>query len=285
MPPTACSRRRFLRTLVVAGFTPVAHATEESGTLDITIDEGAWGQASRADIHTVVAAAADAVWRHCDGQLMRPIRVYHREDFPQTDFLHDWRGRLHIGLASEDPRWAQMAFQFGHEFCHALAQHSATAKRGWHPPMHANLWFEESLCEAASLFVLRALSAAWRTQPPDPQWRGTAAAFADYTVERLARPDHQLPADTAFPAWFREHEPALRENAALRARNVIIARQLLPLFEAEPAGWVAACYLNLGRRQQGKPLAQHFTEWQAASPAARRPFIGRVAEIFSTRLG
>jgi hypothetical protein len=244
------------------------------------VDKGAWGQASLADIRTVVLAAAEELWRWCPGELLRPIRVYHRDDFPQTDFLHDWRGRLRIGLAVEDTRWAQMAFQFGHEFGHALAQHSFAAKRSWHPPRHANLWFEECLCECASLFVLRRLAETWRALPPDPQWRSYAPAFATYASERLARPDHQLPPGATFLAWFRENEPALRGNATRRADNVIIARQILPLLEAEPASWAAACYLNLGRRDPDKPRVQYFAEWQAASPAALRPFVARVAAVF-----
>jgi hypothetical protein len=275
-------RRHFLRALAAASVAApgAAHSAEESTALEILVDKGAWGTASTADIRTVLLAAAGELWRNCPGQRLRPIRVYHRDDFPLTDFLHDWRGRIRIGLASEDARWAQMAFQFGHEFCHALAQHSAAAKRSWHTPSHANLWFEECLCETASLFVLHRLGERWRTQPPSPQWRTTAAALADYATERLARPEHQLPPGRPFGEWFRENEPALRGNAALRAKNVIVARQMLPLFEAEPAGWAAAGYLNLGRHDRDKPRTQYFAEWQAASPPELRPLLGRVAALF-----
>jgi hypothetical protein len=284
MPLSASlSRRGFLHTLTAAALLAprVAEAAEEKATLEILVDKGGWGTAAPADIRTVLLAAGQEIWRWCPGQLLRPIRVYHRPDFPQTDFLHDWRGRIRIGLASEDTRWAQMVFQFAHEFCHALAQHSAAAKRSWHPPRHANLWLEECLCEAGSLFVLRRLAAAWRTTPPQPHWGTYADALATYATERLARPEHQLPADRAFPEWLRSNAPALRENHTLRARNVIVARQVLPLFEAEPAGWEAVCYLNLGRRQHGKSLAQHLAEWQAATPGALRPFLSRLAALFS----
>ena len=105
--------------------------------------------------------------------------------------------------------------------------------------------------------------------------------MAAYATDRLAKPEHQLPADTTFLAWFRQNEPALRANSMLREKNVIIARQLLPLFEADPAGWPAVCYLNLGAHQQGKPLAQHFAEWQANSPAELRPFLTRLTALFA----
>ncbi len=280
--PTPLSRRRFLVTLAAASVTAprVALCAAEKAALEILVDKDGWGAALPADVHTVLLAAAQEIWRWCPGQLIRPISVYHREDFPQTDFLHDWRGRIRIGLASEETRWAQMAFQFGHEFCHALAQHSAAAKRSWHPPRHANLWFEECVCETSSLFVLQKLAIAWRAEPPFPQWRTYSGALADYATERLARPDHQLSPDQSFHDWFGKNEPSLRENPALRARNVIVARQLLPLFEAEPAGWESICYLNLGLRKQGKLLAQHLNEWQSAAPPKLRPFVGRVMAVF-----
>ncbi len=277
------TRRRFLRTLVAAGLAApaVAHSAEEKATLEILVDAKGWGAAAPADIRAVLLGAAQEIWRWCPGEMIRPIRVYHRTDFPQTDFMHDWRGRIRIGLASQDTRWAQMAFQFAHEFIHALAQHSAAARRAWRTPRHANLWFEECLCETASLFVLRRMAAMWSANPPYPQWRGYAPELAKYATERLARPDHQLPDGRGFNDWFREHESALRTNPAQRAKNVIVARQMLPLFEAEPAGWEAACYLNLGRRDREKPRAQHFAEWQTASPASLRPFVERVTALFA----
>jgi hypothetical protein len=280
--PVPLSRRRFLLALAAIGARPaLGHAADENATLEIIVDKGKWGTASPADIRTVMLAAAEEIWRYCPGQLIRPIRVYHRTDFPLTDFSHDLRGRIKIGLASEDTRWAQMAFQFSHEFCHALAQHSAAARRAWRTPRHANLWFEESLCETGSLFVLRRLATAWRTQPPDPQWRTYAAAFANYTTERLARPDHQLPEGTTFSDWFEHHESGLRLNGAMRAKNVVIARQMLPIFEAAPSGWDAVSYLNLGKRDAKKSLVQYFEEWRTAAPPARSAFIGRIAALFA----
>ena len=91
------------------------------------------------------------------------------------------------------------------------------------------------------------------------------SAFADI----IARPEHQLPGGQSFIAWFRGNEAELRENAALRAKNVIVARQLLPLFEAEPGSWDALCYLNLGKREQGKPLRQVFAGGGASAGAPR----------------
>ena len=276
------TRRQFLTRLTAACvISPVfARAESDPGKLEIVVDSGGWGNASTSNIRAVVQSAAAEIWAYCPGEHLKPLRIYARGDFPMTDFVHDWRGRVRIGLHTEGNHWAQMAFQFGHEFCHALAQHTAIALRGWHPPQHANLWFEESLCETGSLFVLQRLALSWAQQPPYPNWQSYAPAMAKYAADRLALPEHQLPADTAFSAWFRENETALRANPRLREKNVIIARQMLPLFEAEPQGWDTLCYLNLGAHQQGKPLTQHLAEWQANSPAPVRAFVGKIAALF-----
>lgn len=280
MLPATYSRRRFLSTLALAAAVPSAsHAVEETPTINLLVDKGGWGQSSPEQVRAVLFSAISELWKYCPGERMRPIRIYHRDDFPQTDFLHDWRGRVRIGIASQDNRWAQMAFQIGHEFCHCLAQHSFTAKRSWHPPQHASLWFEESLCETASLFVLRRLAETWRNAS-SPEWRNYVPEMVAFASDRLARPFHQLPADITFAAWFAQNESALRACAVLREKDVIIARQMLPLFEAEPAAWQAACFLNLGTRQPSKPLTQYFAEWRAASPEQFRPFLQKIAALF-----
>ena len=280
MPRT--SRRRFLASLAVASLsTPRwARAAGDNASLEIIVDYGGWGNASTKDIRAILLSAANEIWQNCPGEHLKSIRVYRRGDYPLTDFVHDWRGRIRVGLNCQDTRWAQFAFQFGHEFCHTLAQHSTVALRGWHPPRHANLWFEESVCETGSLFVLQRLAATWQQNAPYETWRAYAPAMAKYASDRLAKPEHQLPADTTFAVWFRQNESALRVNSMLREKNVIIARQMLPFFEAEPAGWDAACYLNLGAHQQGKPLSQHLSEWQNNSPPALHPFLARLAALF-----
>jgi hypothetical protein len=275
------SRRHFLTGFAAACLAgPRISYAADATKLEIVIDGGGWGQVSTRDIRAVLLSTAGEVWPYCAGEQIKPIRVYHRNDFPQTDFLHDWRGRVRIGLHTSDTHWAQMSFQFGHEFCHALAQHTSIALRGWHPPKHANLWFEECLCETSSLFVLRRLALSWQQQSQSEAWRNFAPAMAKYAADRMSLPEHQLPAGTSFADWFRENEASMRENAALREKNVIVARQMLPIFESEPSGWDAVCYLNLGAHLPGKPLAQHLAEWQTNSPASARPFVGKIVALF-----
>jgi hypothetical protein len=89
-----------------------------------------------------------------------------------------------------------------------------------------------------------------------------------------------LPKGVTFQAWFAQNEAALRKSGMLREKNVIIARELLPLFEAAPGNWAAMPYLNIGPRVKNKTTAQKFADWGAACPAEHRAFIGQLAGVF-----
>jgi hypothetical protein len=252
--------------------------------LDIRVQTNGFGKANPADITAVLQSAALEIWKHCPHTQLDGIDVYYRADHPQTDFKRTPSGRIGIGLSARDTHWAQYAFQFAHEFCHALANYSNDPQRSVRYPRHANLWLEESLCETASLFALRAMSRSWRTAPPYPAWRSYAPWFNDYVEHRLALPEHQLPAGTSFLVWFHENQAALRQNSDLRDRNTIIAIQFLPIFEAEPRGWGAVAFLNRGSSNAEESLAQRFVEWRSQCPENLRPFVTRLAGVFAMKL-
>lgn len=264
----------------------VLPAEENSRPLDIQVQGQGFGNAAPADITAVLISAATEIWRYCPGTQLGGINVYHRTDNPQTDFKRNGRGRVSIGLATRDTRWAQYSFQFAHEFCHALANYSNgnSSRQSARTPSHANLWLEESLCETASLFALRAMSRAWQTAPPYQAWRDYAPWLRAYAEERLALPEHHLPRGKPFQIWFRTNQPALRQNSGIRASNTIIAIQLLPLFEAEPRGWKTVTFLNRGPHDANESLVERIVHWRSQCPSGLRPFVARLAAIFGISL-
>lgn len=270
----------------LSGARPAAsHDISSAQTpLDIRVQTDAFGNASAADIATVLQSVASEIWRHCFRTELDGIDVYRRTDHPQTDFKRKPDGRISIGLSSQDTHWAQYSFQFAHEFCHALANFGNNPHQSVRYLPTANLWLEESLCETASLFTLRAMSRSWRNSPPYPAWRDYATSLSDYLNERLALPEHHLPARTSFPTWFRENQPALRQNPDMRERNTIIAIQLLPIFEAEPNGWRALTFLNHGASDPNESLARHLGEWRSRCPGNVRPLVTRIAAVFAVKL-
>ncbi len=255
-------------------------ATWTGKPLDIAVRARGFGKASSADIRAVVQSAANQLWRYCPHTQLATIDVYHRADHPQTDLETVSGDRIAIGLAAQDTRWAQYSFQFAHEFCHALANYGNGARPLVCCPRHANLWLEESLCETASLFTLRAMGRWWQTHPPHPAWREYAGWLNSYAEERLALTKHRLPPGTQFSSWFRENQSVLRRNPTERSRDTIIATQLLPIFEAEPRGWEALAFLNTASINSRSSLAEHLARWRSRCPQELRSFVTKIEEVF-----
>ena len=265
----------FLAWLVVAVFiaSPLRAAVP-----DIAVQDGGWGGSSAKEVRAIALSVAEEIARHCPRTRIGPIVVHHRDDHPQTAWERTPDGKIIVGIEARDHQCAQLAFQFAHEFCHVLATQSNDWQRTWRADGKPNLWLEESFAEAASLFALRAMAHSWQRSAPFRNWRAYAPEFAAYAQERMRVPT----AD--FARWFRQNEPAMRRNATLRASNCIVALQLLPLLEAEPRAWEAVTFLNLGTRDRRQPLTAFLAEWSRNCPPAQRPFVAKVAQIFSIRL-
>lgn len=273
------TRRQFVALLLAA----TSRAAETGGrTLDFRIGDD-FGKASAADITAVLRSAADTIWKHCPNTRWEVpgFFIFHSETAPITLFDHRADGRIAIGLTSQGTLWSQFAYQFSHEFCHALAGHSNDWRKPWIKASKANHWLEESLCETASLFAMRAMSKSWQTAPPYPNWKSYSASLANYVAERIEKVATDKGEGFVFAKWFAENEPAMRENSTLREKNNIVAVELLPLFEANPAGWEAITFYNLGDNRDGKKtLARQFADWSAAAPATQREFIAKLAAVF-----
>lgn len=278
------NRRRFTRLLLVSPALPLAaQGLAPAGRrLDFTVASG-FGEASADDIRAVVNSAAGEIWKHCPATRWETtgFHLFPAEKNPITLFKHTVDGRVAIGLTPRRRLWAQFAFQFAHEFCHALAGHANDWRTAWIAGKKANHWLEESLCETASLFALRAMARTWVTAPPYRNWNSYAPSLASYAADRLAETESAKGRTFVFRDWFAAEEPSLRGDAAQREKNNIVAAELLPIFEAEPRSWEALAFFNrTTRRDPEKSLAEHFLDWSAASPEELRPLIARIRDVF-----
>lgn len=276
--PVRLSRRAFAGALFFSAFHRWALATGDDRVLALEIDADPF-KAGVKDIRAVLLSAAGEIWKHCPNTHFQfGFHIYRNDKFPITHYARE-KGRIVIGLCTGNTYWSQYAYQFAHEFCHALMDHSNEPQRLWTTEENANKWFEETLCEVGSLFALRAMARTWETAPPYPNWKSYAAKLAGYAADRMQDPKHQLPAGQTFAAWFTATEPEQRRKWT-RENNTIIALRLLPHFEAEPAGWEALPSLLLCAREPQKPLARLLAEWKTNAPAGQRAFIEKIAGIF-----
>jgi hypothetical protein len=284
---TVISRGLITLTVVAALFFSKSGelpAADNPRPLAIHVEGNGFGKVSAEDITVLLQSAAFELWRYCPRTKLGDIDVYHRNDHPQTDFKRRPSGHIAIGLEAQDTHWAQYGFQFAHEFCHTLANFSDRPPRLVRYPPQANFWLEESLCETASLFTLRAMTRSWRTAPPYAAWQAYTPWLNAYAEQRMSLPEHQLPAGIPFLDWFHEHQAVLRRDSTIRDWDTMIAIQLLPVFEAMPRGWEAVTFLNHGSSVTNESLAQHLAKWRSQCPEDLRPFVDKLAEVFAIKL-
>jgi len=225
--------------------------------MSLDINEKGWGNAQVADLEQVfksvcstfeevgIVVSSDILIKHCtdDG----PMVI--REKGPN--------GEHTVLLSSEDCRWCQHAFQFAHEYCHIFVEHQNA------PHDHKYKWFEESLCELASLWCLRRMSESWIESPPYENWRQYAVEFSDYFDERTISSE-KFDSVNEFRIWLDEKMPKLKSDPLLRDVNLVVAVQLLKIFEECPGLWSATAEINVNLTD-GDNFRDYLSNWRKLS--------------------
>lgn len=245
--------------------------------LEIHVLEGAWGDARAQDIEIVLYSVAATLLEHFPGRRLDPIVVAHSDTHPITLFKRGPGNEYQVRLSARGTHWAAYAYEFAHELSHILNNYEH------HPYSNAtsyNQWFAESLCEVASLYVLKRLTFVWEVSPPYPQWADYAPAFEKHVERILSERRRQLPPDTSLATWFQKNENELRHNPYLRSHNAIVASLLLPLFEEDPRIWEAIGYLNL--EAPGQSFQEYLQAWRSNAPEDYRDIIDYMMAMFGT---
>ncbi len=249
------------------------------------------------------------MWRYFPRAQLSGIDVYHRSGYPITNFERGPSGRVAIGLTARKTRWAQYAFQFAHEFCHALANFSdntsavgALSKTcqflaGREPVRNGFLVYfagHEPLVEyrpaLSGLEELRSMAQPLCGAAPRPT---RAPPSARDVIPGLVQAERARPPSEPgrAPPKHGYRDPAF---APVRGRPTRMGGIGIPQSRSPPRGCVAsptsgrvaipvpAGPPSLPRQACGSLRSQAL----AATPKALagRPFVGRLREWSSTRL-
>ena len=235
-------------------------------------------KAREADVRAVLDSAGRELWRHFPDHRIEPIIVVRGEAGPITLFQRNAQREIVIQLDTGGTRWSQYAYQFAHEFCHVLCG----AKKG----DMSNQWFEETLCEMASLYAMRGMARTWKTSPPYPNWRDYRDSLRDYVDGNIRdRPHVDEIVTLGLPAFYAKHEAALRRNSTDREMNGSIAVVLLREFEAQPEHWESIRWLNEKRTDAVRTFDAYLADWHAAVPDRHKEFVARIAALFGKGVG
>lgn len=244
----------------------------------IRIAPGGWGSTQVEDLQVVLDAVAAELGSRFPGRALGAIHVVPGAG-PLVLFERDAAGAYVVELSARNARWFQFVYQFAHELCHIYSNFD---NKDQGPEGRANQWFEETVCETAALYTLRALSEGWSQRPPEDRWRPHAAALRSYADYFLNEPHRRLAPTHAFSAWFRENQAALFSNPYFRDKNEVVANLLLPLFEHDPRSWGAIGYLNYERTHARKGFPDFLRAWHDACPEEYRPVVSEIMALFES---
>lgn len=288
--PRAWVARNMRLPLIIASIVcPLAHADQlKSGSahqpsaskkmgLTLKVKDGGWGKAQPAAIETVLYSVADELMSQLPHKLTAPIVITHTDNAPVALYERGPSGEYRVQLHATGENWHLYVYEFAHELCHILSNYEEHV--GAETVKH-NQWFEETLCETASLFTLKKLASAWESTPPEPRLTEEAKKLRRFFDHLVSEGHRQLPADTPLSNWLRDNEQRLRDDPYRRNENEVVANLLLPLFQENPQNWAALNYLNLDPSDARNSLSEYLSHWYQNAPAEHKDFISGILALF-----
>jgi tripartite-type tricarboxylate transporter receptor subunit TctC/ABC-type nitrate/sulfonate/bicarbonate transport system substrate-binding protein len=244
----------------------------------VRVEAQGWGGADVRWIATVLDAVAAELMARFPGRPLAPIRVARSAQAPAALYERGPDGEIRIELAAGGNDAGAYVYEFAHELCHVLANHE---RHPHHAVTRRHQWFEEALCEVASLYTLRALARAWQHAAPSAAL-AAAAPQLEQIAERLQQETHRrLPAGSTLASWYRASSEALGRGAYQRERNEVVANLMLPLFEENPELWEAIGFLNLDA--PGESFQQYLQNWLDNAPPRYKDAIRYKMMLFFAR--
>lgn len=253
--------------------SPAANGKRRAG-VTIQVDNQGWGAVDTRQVEVVLHSVANLL---LDDQPDRPIkvRVSHTDTNPVALYERGPDGEYLIRLHADRTRWHLYVYEFAHEFCHILSNYD----RAGGEISRQNQWFEETICETASLYALGSLATEWSLSPPEPSLASHANDLRRFFRFLITEGHRKLPEDTELREWLSEHEAQLSANPYRRDQNDLVAKTVLPLFFADPRGWEAITYLNLHPDDPTARLDEFMRHWHANAPERDRPFIAKLSAL------
>lgn len=156
-----------------------------------------------------------------------------------------------IQLAVDDLNyWSRTIYQFSHELCHMLTNHEDSRIQ----PLHK--WFEEAICETASIYVLRNVH---RSHEFPSHYARHLAPYAEATTARYKIDD--------VLTWFNANRAKLEGDACVTDQQDVrlcnrVSGKLIPIFLEAPALWVECAYLGTWNVGNDRCFEDYLKSWQ-----------------------
>ena len=223
----------------------------------LTVANGNWGATSLAAVRAVLGSVYDVLANAFEAQPDAPLRVARWDQPPRV--LYDKRP-YEVRLNARDRYWCQYVYQFSHELCHVMTHFDRYQE-------HKHNWFEESLCELASLFVLHRLATVWVENPPPDIFGASGFAPNHRAYAEKIEAKHRAVLGGALPEWFAGNIGELEANARKRELNGVVAVSLLDRFRDDPSLWRDCGWLNHWDPRSDATFSGYLDSWSACLQA------------------
>ena len=255
---------------------PMDRTAEFRPGLNLIVENGNWGATSLTAVRAVLASAADVLLKAFGISPDAPVCVARWDQDPRV--FYDMRP-YEIRISARDTHWCQYAYQFSHELCHVMTGFDRFKE-------HRHNWFEESLCELASLFVLHRLAEVWAEEPPLHVHVASEFAPNHATYAEGIEESYRLPLDGTSLEFLTENIETLEADPFRRDLNGAVAVALLDYFLRDPTLWRDCLSLNQWNPSADSTLSDYLESWTAClrerGSDARAPAL--VREIFRLNL-
>lgn len=244
--------------------------------LSLNVENGGWGNVPKESIETVLYSVADELLSRLPNKLTVPIVISHTNNAPVALYERGPEGEYRVQLHASGENWHLYVYEFAHELCHILSNYEENIGAD---TTKYNQWFEETLCETASLYALKKLAATWAVSPPEPKWADEAKRLNRFFNHLVNEGHRQLPPHTPLGNWLRDNEEHLRHDPYLRQKNEVVANLLLPLFQENPQNWEALNYLNLDPDDARDSLGNYLRHWYKNAPLQHKRFVAGILAL------
>jgi hypothetical protein len=227
---------------------------------------GDWGNmipnSAKAVVERMRSACLDGVRLTSDRQ-PAALRVDGRPASQPSIWLHsDEPDVAWIVVAIGERDWSKLAYQFGHELGHVLANSWRRDARTARPSQ----WVEEALVEAFSLRGLNGLAENWKRQPPfanDHAFGDAIAAYRRTRIDDYAKLAREQRIEPDFSAWFRDHRDGIEAGALspfAQAASLAVLRE----YERSPDCIEALGALNRWPGRASLALGDYLRAWRSS---------------------
>ena len=181
-----------------------------------------------------------------------------------------------ILLNTQDDYWCQWLYQFAHEYCHHLINGPMILS------FEGQIWFEEMICEASSLYNLTVLAEKWaKSSCPDIE-HNYASHLRTYVWNEISKSlktqlNDQHPQDREQDFYIYDH----KKHQLIYNRDLYTylgASSFLPQVIQNPQLW--RIILHIGNSREYHSIDELFAHLRVYAD----PSCSRELEIFRSRL-